>query len=284
MMLKIRKRTAIVSIFLVLIVLLAIWIAWGNKALELNSHRITSDKLPSSFDGFRIAQVSDLHNTEFGENNEKLLSMLREANPDIIAITGDMIDLRNTKIEVALKFAEQAVKIAPCYYISGNHEAYVDEYEEFKDSLTELGVVVLDDAKTEIELSGEKITLVGVEDPSFSWTDNETLINDKLNELICEEDGYTILLSHRPELFEIYVEKEVDLVFSGHAHGGQFRIPFVGGIVAPNQGLFPQYDAGIYIEGKTTMVVSRGIGNSIFPFRVNNRPEVVLIELAFQEV
>lgn len=279
-MLKIRKRTAVVSILFVLIVLLTIWIAWGNTALELNSHRITSDKLPSAFDGFKIAQVSDLHNTEIGENNEKLLSMLNEATPDIIVITGDLLDLRNTKIDIALSFSEQAVKIAPCYYITGNHEAYVDEYEEFKDSLIELGVVVLDDAKTEIELSGEKITLVGVGDPSFSWTDNETLVNDKLNELISEQDGYTILLSHRPELFKTYVKHNVDLVFSGHAHGGQFRIPFVGGVIAPNQGLFPQYDAGIYTEGKTTMVVSRGIGNSIIPFRVNNRPEVVLVELS----
>ena len=281
-MLKIRKRTAVVSILFVLIVLLTIWIAWGNTALELNSHRITSDKLPSAFDGFKIAQVSDLHNTEIGEDNEKLLSMLNEATPDIIVITGDLLDLRNTKMDIALSFSEQAIKIAPCYYITGNHEAYVDEYEEFKDSLIELGVVVLDDTKTEIELSGEKITLVGVGDPSFSWTDNETLINDKLNELICEQDGYTILLSHRPELFKTYVKHNVDLVFSGHAHGGQFRIPFVGGVIAPNQGLFPKYDAGIYTEGKTTMVVSRGIGNSIIPFRVNNRPEVVLVELSMQ--
>lgn len=281
-MFKIRKRTAVVSILFVLIVLLTIWIAWGNTALELNSHRITSDKLPSAFDGFKIAQVSDLHNTEIGENNEKLLSMLNEATPDIIVITGDLLDLRNTKIDIALSFSEQAVKIAPCYYITGNHEAYVDEYEEFKNSLIELGVVVLDDTKTEIELSGEKITLVGVGDPSFSWTDNETLVNDKLNELISEQDGYTILLSHRPELFKTYVKHNVDLVFSGHAHGGQFRIPFVGGVIAPNQGLFPQYDAGIYTEGKTTMVVSRGIGNSVIPFRVNNRPEVVLVELSMQ--
>lgn len=277
---KIRKRTAILAIIMVLIVLLAIWIAWGNEALELNSHRITSDRLPASFDGFRIAQVSDLHNTEIGEDNEKLLSTLKEATPNIIVITGDMIDCRKTNIDIALDFAKEAVKIAPCYYISGNHEAYVDEYEKFKSSLTELGVTVLDDTKTEIELSGEKITLIGVGDPSFSWTDNETLVNDKLNELISEQDGYTTLLSHRPELFKTYVKHNVDLVFSGHAHGGQFRIPFVGGVIAPNQGLFPRYDAGIYTEGKTTMVVSRGIGNSIIPFRVNNRPEVVLVELS----
>lgn len=279
-MLKIRKRTAILAIILLLIVLLVIWIAWGNEALELNTYRIESDKIPSAFDGFRIAQVSDLHNTEIGEDNEKLLSMLKGATPDIIVITGDMIDCRKTNIEVALDFAEEAVKIAPCYYISGNHEAYVDEYEMFKSSLTELGVTVLDDAKTEIELSGEKITLIGVGDPSFSWTDNETLIKEKLDNLLSEDDGYTILLSHRPELFEIYVEKGIDLVFTGHAHGGQVVIPFIGGVAAPNQGLFPKYDTGIYTDGDTNMLVSRGVGNSLFPFRVNNRPEVILVELA----
>ena len=104
-------------------------------------------------------------------------------------------------------------------------------------------------------------------------------MSSKLDELVCKEDGYTILLSHRPELFETYAQNNVDLVFSGHAHGGQFRIPFVGGIVAPNQGLFPEYDAGMYTEGNTNMVVSRGIGNSVIPFRLNNRPEVILVEL-----
>ena len=96
------------------------------------------------------------------------------------------------------------------------------------------------------------------------------------------EKRYVVLLSHRPELFNSYVENNVDLVFSGHAHGGQFRIPFIGGIVAPNQGVFPKYDAGIFTEGNTNMVVSKGVGNSIIPFRVNNRPEVILIELTVQ--
>ena len=100
-----------------------------------------------------------------------------------------------------------------------------------------------------------------------------------LQELMNESDSFTLLLSHRPELFEIYVNNEVDLVLSGHAHGGQFRLPFVGGSVAPTPGLVPKYDAGLYTEENTNMIVSRGIGNSILPFRFNNRPEVILIEL-----
>ena len=105
------------------------------------------------------------------------------------------------------------------------------------------------------------------------------MASTKLKNLIDDESGYTILLSHRPELFETYMDGGIDLVFSGHAHGGQFRLPFIGGLVAPNQGMFPKYDAGLYTDGGTSMVVSRGIGNSIIPFRFNNRPEIVLVEL-----
>ena len=281
-----KKKIIILSIVAVLLLLLIVWIAWGNRALELNSYRIASNSLPKEFEGFRIAQVSDLHNAEIGKDNEKLISMLAEAAPDIIVITGDIIDSRNTNVDVALDFAEHSVKIAPCYYVTGNHEARVDEYSDLKDGLIELGVTVLEDAKTQIVLSGEIITLVGVDDPSFQtdylFGDDETVMNSELDELISEEDGYVILLSHRPELFDTYVENKVDLIFSGHAHGGQFRIPFIGGVVAPNQGLFPKFDAGIYTEGNTNMVVSRGVGNSIIPFRVNNRPEVILIELTTQ--
>jgi len=283
-----KKRTKIITLSVIgmALVMLIIWIAWGNKTLELNSYTISSDRLPDAFYGFRIAQVSDLHNAEMGKDNEKLISMLVDAEPDIIVITGDMIDSRNTKVDVALSFAEQAVKVAPCYYVTGNHEARVNEYSDLKDGLLELGVIVLEDARTEIELSGETITLIGVDDPSFKtdylFGDDETVMKGKLDELTSEDDGYTVLLSHRPELFDIYVESDVDLVFSGHAHGGQFRLPFIGGVAAPNQGLFPKYDAGIYTEGKTDMVVSRGVGNSIIPFRVNNRPEVILIELTTQ--
>ena len=281
-----KKKIIVLSVVAIFLLALIIWIVWGNKALELNTYNITGNDIPKEFDGFRIEQVSDLHNAEMGKDNEKLVSMLAEADPDIIVITGDMIDSRNTKVDVALAFAEQAVKIAPCYYVTGNHEARVDEYSNLKDGMTELGVIVLEDAKTEIVCSGESIVLVGVTDPSFEtdylFGDDETVMQSKLKELINEEDVYVVLLSHRPELFDTYVENKVDLVFSGHAHGGQFRIPFIGGVVAPNQGVFPKYDAGIFTEGNTNMVVSKGVGNSIIPFRVCNRPEVILIELTTQ--
>ena len=281
-----KKKFIFLAIAAAVLVALVIWIAWGNTALELNTYTISSSKLPQSFDGYRIAHVSDLHNAEIGKENGKLLTMLRDAGPDMIPITGDLIDSRNTDIEVALQFVREAVKIAPCYYVTGNHEARVNEYGELKAGMEAAGVTVLEDAKAEISLEGKTITVIGVNDPSYQtdylFGDSETVMNTRLEELHTEDDGFTILLSHRPELFATYAEHNVDLVLSGHAHGGQFRMPFIGGLVAPNQGLFPEYDAGIYTEGNTNMLVSRGIGNSILPFRINNRPEVILVELQIE--
>ena len=278
-----KKKCIILSVVVVILIALVIWIAWGNTALELNTYTVTSARLPECFDGYRIAHVSDLHNVEMSENNEKLLTMLREADPDMIAITGDLIDSRNTDVEIALQFVQEAMKIAPCYYVTGNHEARVNEYEELKTGLISAGVIILEDTQTEISIEGHSITLIGVNDPSFQtdylFGDSETVINSKLTELHTDGEVFTILLSHRPELFDTYADHDVDLVLSGHAHGGQFRLPFIGGVVAPNQGFFPEYDAGIYTDGNTNMIVSRGIGNSILPFRINNRPEVILIEL-----
>ena len=278
-----KKRIIALAVVAAILLALIIWTAWGNTALQLNVYTISSDRLPEAFDGYRIAHVSDLHNAELGKDNEKLIDMLQEAKPDIIAITGDIIDSRNTDIDIALQFTKAAMVIAPCYYVTGNHEARVSEYEELKAGLIEQGVVVLEDATTEISLDGDTITLIGVNDPSYQtdylFGDSETVMNGKLQEISDAKNGFTVLLSHRPELFEIYADNNMDLVLSGHAHGGQFRLPFVGGLVAPNQGFFPKYDAGLYTEVNTNMVVSRGIGNSILPFRFNNRPEVILIEL-----
>ena len=279
-------KKKILCILAGMILILLLWTAWGNTALELNTYTISSRALPDAFDGYLIAQVSDLHNAEFGDGNQRLLDMLREAEPDMIAITGDLIDSRRTDLAVALAFAKEAVQIAPCYYVSGNHEARVSEYRELKAGLAAAGVTVLDNAQVKIEVSGESITVIGVNDPSFSadyLPGDAAVIDQKLSELAAEDPGFTILLSHRPELFDTYVDHDIDLVLSGHAHGGQFRLPLIGGLVAPNQGLFPKYDAGLYSEGNTNMIVSRGIGNSIIPVRFNNRPEVVLIELESQD-
>lgn len=270
-------------IAIVILLVTVIWIAWGNTALELNAYTISSNKLPESFSGYRIVHVSDLHNAEFGENNALLLEMLKEAEPDMIAITGDLVDSYHTDIQVGIEFAQQAAQIAPTYYVTGNHEARISEYDELEKGLEAAGVVILKNESVELEKDGEYITLIGVNDPSFKtdylFGDSISVMDANLEEISENAGEYTLLLSHRPELFKVYVANDMDLVLSGHAHGGQFRLPFLGGVIAPNQGFFPEYDAGLYVEDDTNMIVSRGLGNSLFPFRVNNRPEVILIEL-----
>jgi predicted MPP superfamily phosphohydrolase len=266
-----QRKNTILPVLAAVLVFLVVYIAWGNTALEQNSYLICSDRVPSAFSGFRIAQISDLHNAEFGEENAELLKLLRASSPDIIVITGDLVDSYHTDLEISLDFASEAMKIAPCYYVTGNHEARISGYGALKAGLEASGVVVLENEIVNLERCEETISLAGAMDPSFRK-------GSIINELHAGET-YTILLSHRPELFDSYAAAGVDLVFTGHAHGGQFRLPVVGGLLAPNQGLFPRYDAGIYTEGRTNMLVSRGIGNSIFPFRFNNPPEIILVTL-----
>ena len=265
------------------LVVISAWIVLGNTNLEITEYYVTSSKIPDSFDGFEIAQVSDLHNAEFGEGNSDLLALLSEVEPHVIVLTGDLIDSRHTDMDIALDFAGKAVQIAPVYYVTGNHEARVPEYEQLKTGLTDLGVTVLENQKVQITKDGESITLMGIQDPSFRtdylFGDAKSVSSQAITSLQNESDGFTVVLSHRPELFDLYVDTGVDLVFSGHAHGGQFRLPVVGGLVAPNQGFFPKYDAGQFIEENTTMIVSRGVGNSIIPLRINNPPEIVVVEL-----
>jgi len=277
-MIKNKRLTLFAFVFLIVVLL---WAIWGNSALQSNVYIIESAALPPAFDGWRIAQVSDLHNASFGSGNQKLLSLLRQTSPDIIVITGDMVDSRRTDIGSALNFAAEAVKIAPCYYVSGNHEARIDDYHKLEEGLITAGVTALCDESVSIEKNGEKILLIGAEDPGFIFTEGDdvyALMHQKLASL-ASADSFSILLSHRPEFFSLYCESSFDLVFSGHAHGGQFRLPFIGGLFAPGQGFLPEYDSGVFCKDSTQMVVSRGLGNSLFPLRLNNCPEIVVAEL-----
>lgn len=262
------------------------WLLWGNRALMVSEYIISDTELPAGFSGFRIAQISDLHNQEFGKKNVKLLSMLKETEPDVIFLTGDLVDSRNTQLQTSLDFVQEAMKIAPCYYVTGNHEARIKEYYQLEEELQKLGITVLRNEAVRLERGEDVVCLAGVDDPSFSVRDlsgDTNNVMQKALQSISENHQYKILLSHRPELFDAYVQTGMNLVFSGHAHGGQVRLPLVGGLVAPDQGVFPKYDAGLFKEGKTHMLVSRGVGNSIIPLRVNNRPEIVVVELRHLE-
>lgn len=272
----------IIIIAIILIIVGAVYLYWGNNALTVGRHTLSPANLPESFSGFRIVQVSDLHNKDF---KGRLIRKISSLNPDIIVITGDIIDSRHTDTDIALKFAENAVNIAPVYYVTGNHESRLkDIYPEFRESLENLGVTVLDCRSVTLEKNGDEIVLAGMNDLTFygsSTLDENTIVfKEMLNNLGREKGDRTgILLSHRPEIFDTYVESGFDIVLTGHAHGGQIRLPFVGGILTPNQGFFPEYDAGLYQKENTSMIISRGLGNSLFPFRIGNRPEIIVCEL-----
>ena len=272
--------STVIACLLVAFVAFIVWIIWANKAIKLTKISVKSNTLR-----LKIAHISDFHNAKFKNNNEKLLTLIKNESPDIIAITGDFIDSRHTNVERSVNFAKELVKIAPCYYAPGNHESRMaKEYNELKKSLLQMGVTVLCDESVTLEKNAEVFTIIGIEDPMFvlekDSADKATqVISRKLKPLASDTQGYTIVLSHRPEAFSTYVDAGVNLALTGHAHGGQVQIPFVGGLIAPNQGFFPKYSEGVHTEGNTNMVISRGIGNSLCPIRVNNRPEIILIEI-----
>lgn len=250
---------------------------WENHAVRSNTVEVASEKLPAAFDGFTIVQISDLHNARFGKDQEKLVALLKAAQPDLIAITGDLIDKRRPGMQNVLRFVERAVAIAPVFYVTGNHEAKSKEFPLLKEALGRLGVTLLLDRTVSIERGGAQIALAGLSDARFVTADKAkfaAVSAQKLSAFLPKE-GFTLLLAHRPELFAVYRAAGADLTLCGHAHGGQFRLPLVGGLIAPNQGLFPKYTAGLYREEGKCMVVSRGLGNSSIPIRLNNHPEVV---------
>jgi len=265
------------------ILAISIFCVWENNAITTTQIQYVNPKIPEEFNGYRIVHISDLHNKLFGKAQERLLEKIRAVSPDIIVITGDLIDRRKFDLETAMVFVRGAVKIAPVYYVSGNHEAWSGAYSNISQALKSSGVHVLDDTKTTLVKGKGKIEILGLSDPDFlrySYLDgtNTSKLKEHL-ERLSDDAIFQILLCHRPELFDIYVRENLDLIFSGHAHGGQVRIPFVGGLVAPDQGLFPKYTAGAYTKNQSTLIVSRGLGNSIIPIRIFNRPEIVVVTL-----
>ncbi len=278
---KQKKRALLLSAVL-LLAALVIWTIWGNCTIQTTFYPVYDFRLPPGFEEYRIAQISDLHNAEFGTDNQKLLSILEKEAPDIIVITGDLVDSNHTDLDVAVDFTKRAAAIAPCYYVTGNHEAWLGKtYDKLETALRDGGITVLRNQTAVLEKGGDTVQLLGIDDPDFAESGSglfdleEGIVAGEIEKAGAGE-GYRILLSHRPEVFSTYVGCGIQLAFCGHAHGGQFRLPFLGGLVAPNQGFFPKYDGGVYEQDGTTMIVSRGIGNSILPVRFNNRPEVVI--------
>lgn len=249
------------------------YIVWQNNSITVTEYKYKSIKVSKEANGFKIVHISDLHNKRFGKCNYALIEKIKKCSPDIIVISGDLLDSRHTDVEAAVEFAALASEISPVYYATGNHEQRFskNELSQFLDRLKEAGAVVLEDKSVGLS---NGIRLVGLSDKSVG-----TYI---LPELLSENDddgALTLLISHKPHYAQWYADCGADLTFSGHAHGGQVRIPFVGGLIAPDQGFFPKLTEGIHYYGDSATVISRGLGNSLIPMRINNRPELVVVTL-----
>lgn len=278
-----RKKYIKSAIVLLIVIALLLFCSYQNRHLETTYYTYKAEQLGADLEGYRIVQISDLHNAKFGKNNQKLVDRIRECEPDMIVLTGDLVDSNHTNVDRAVQFVDEIVKICPVYYVTGNHEYWLEksEYDELMDGLIGAGVVILDDQVVEISRGDAKFRLVGLDDKSLADGTLGTLLNNAQN--VAHEDSekneFTVVLAHEPQYLARYAGTGVDLVLSGHAHGGQFRLPFVGGIVAPDQGFLPEYTAGEYYMNGTEMIVSRGLGNSVIPVRLFNYPEIVCVEL-----
>ncbi len=263
-------------------VVFLVWLYWSNTAIQVTRYTVTSSALPPEFSGYTIVQVSDLHNRRFGEGQSTLIEKIAEQSPDIIVVTGDLIDRNRTNVGAAMEFIEGALRLAPVYYVTGNHEAACEEYEELYDSMENAGVYILENSSAALIKDGEEITISGIADPRFAESSAESerqTVIEELTQLGAKKNGFDILLSHRPEYMELYPEFGYDLVFCGHTHGGQIRLPVIGAVFAPNQGFFPKYSDGYFTVGDMCGIISRGMGNSILPIRLLNRPELVVCTL-----
>ncbi len=287
-----KTMIKILIVFSVLLVL-ALLIYWNNKSLVITEYQYRSEQVPESFDGFRITQISDLQSEYFGQHQKKLLDKTAETKPDIIVFTGDLLDRNHTSYEASLEAISGLVKIAPVYYVNGNHELALPEQKmtEFYDELRRMGVNILFDETATVTLGGQQIHLIGISEYTLyaskesigrtATAYDPSVITDMADRLTADigRDELVIMLTHEPQFFDAYADDKVDLIFAGHAHGGQIRLPFTEGLFAPGQGTLPKLTSGMHKKEGTTMVISRGLGNSVFPFRFLNRPEIVVVDL-----
>ncbi|WP_245840396.1 metallophosphoesterase [Terribacillus saccharophilus] len=278
---KIKKRFLFT---LIAIIALVFFFYFQNNSIVITESTISSKRIPASFNDYKIVQLSDLHSKTFGNRQNVLVEKVSNTNPDLIVFTGDLVDSKNYNEDTSLNLIRELIHIAPIYFVTGNHEWWSGKFDILEKELNDIGVKVLRNTNDVISKGHEKIQIIGIDDPAYvndSYTERsitEGAIENSVEGM--EDDYFKILLSHRPEFLSIYSKYGIDVVFSGHAHGGQVRIPFVGGLVAPNQGFLPKYTAGKYDLDNTSMFVNRGLGNSTIPLRIFNRPEIIVLTLS----
>ena len=290
---RINKTMIKILIVFSVLLALALFVCWNNKSLVVTKYQYRNKQVPEQFEGFRITQISDLQSEYFGQHQKKLLDKTAETKPDIIVFTGDLLDRNHTSYEASLEAIRGLVEIAPVYYVNGNHELALPEQrmKAFYDELRQMGVNVLFDETTAVQRSKQQIHLIGISEYTLyasktsigrtATAYDRSVITDMVDRLTegIGTDELTIMLTHEPQFLDAYADDKVDLVFAGHAHGGQIRLPFTEGLFAPGQGTLPKLTSGMHKKEGTTMVISRGLGNSVFPFRFLNRPEIVVVDL-----
>ena len=280
-----RKVKRFIIWVIIILALSALCISAFYSGLIVRHYEISSDKL-SEDESIRIVVIADLHSEYYGENQEKLVEKIKAQQPDIIALPGDIID-DNTSEDGAVAFLEGICGIAPTYYVLGNHEIWSGDHQRLKDMVEGYGYTVLSNESEMIDVNGIKLSMCGIDDPYIlDYSEDENIKAMQSDEELLygfknlSDDSFNILLAHRPERFGLYQQYDFDLVLSGHAHGGQVRLPgIVNGFFAPDQGWFPKYAGGEYKENGQTMIVSRGLSFNAMVPRVFNPPEIVVIDI-----
>lgn len=268
-----------------LLMVLAVLVALENNRLQTTRIEVESARIPASFDGYCIVQVSDLHGHLFGSNLSRLARAIRRAEPDLIVVTGDLTRWGKWQAAYVDGLARQLSGIAPAFFVTGNHDYYAGDLAKLLRALEEKGIRTLSGRSVEISREAESIVVAGIDDPRAYSRGGEvgeaTRWRSALEELrgSIGQGEFVVLLSHRPEAIADYARLGFDLVLSGHAHGGQVRLPLIGPLYAPEQGWLPRLAAGVHRRGGTSLVISRGLGNSTMPIRVLNRPELVVVRL-----
>ena len=274
------------------VILIALFLYIEDKCITVTEYTCRNHKVPDSFDGFRILHVSDLQSAYFGKDQKSLIKKSENTKPDIIVFTGDLVDRNRTDLKASMLAIKGLQEIAPVYYINGNHECRIaDQLDDFYREMEKNNITILRNEGCKISHGDEYITVSGVWDDVLcscklgerrrdTEINPEPLLNvmKELTENLSPYD-FNILLSHEPQFFDYYANERTDLVFAGHAHGGQIRLPFTEGLFAPGQGILPKLTSGVHRKDGTEMIISRGLGNSVFPFRIFNRPELVLTVL-----
>ncbi len=267
--------------YLFLLLPLLLFTYASNNHLSISAYQMPLPKRKQHPSALSVVQISDLHNKSFGTRQIRLIKRIASLRPDLIAVTGDLVD--GAPYRHAVTFLKQASQICPVYMVRGNHESLAGNFKDLEQELAGCEIYLLKNTSKDFQKDGYTYRIAGLDDPAFKGRDRKyaPYMKKTLEQMLRRQNSskpdYQILLSHRPEQFHLYSRYPFDLVLCGHAHGGQFRLPFTDGLYAPNQGIFPKYTSGVHTKNHTTEIISRGLGNSSFPLRLFNCPEIVHI-------